>query len=129
MSSNILANLRYSKEHQWAKVEDDVVYVGITDYAQDSLGEVVYIDLPTIGEFYEAAEVVANIESVKTSSDVYNPIGGTIASINEELEDSPELVNEDCYKYYLYTLSEAQVEQLDSLMDDVGYKEYLKTLP
>ena len=126
--SNIPTNLRYSKEHQWAKVEGDVVYVGITDYAQDSLGEVVYIDLPTIGEFYEAAEVVANIESVKTSSDVYNPIGGTIASINEELEDSPELVNEGCYKYYLYTLSEAQVEQLDSLMDDAGYKEYLKTL-
>lgn len=126
--SKIVTDLRYSKEHQWAKVEGNVVYVGITDYAQDSLGEIVYIDLPTVGEFYGASEEVANIESVKTSSEVYNPIAGTIASINEKLEASPELVNEDCYKYYLYTLSEAQVDQLDALMDDAGYQEYLKTL-
>src|SRR5690554_6856102 len=93
----IPTDLRYSKEHQWAKVDGDVVYVGITDYAQDSLGEVVYVELPPVGEFYEANEEISTVESVKAASSIYNPIAGTVATVNEELDDSPELMNEDCY--------------------------------
>ncbi|MFA5514084.1 MAG: glycine cleavage system protein GcvH [Sphaerochaetaceae bacterium] len=121
-------DLRYSKEHQWARVEGDVVYVGITDYAQESLGEVVYVELPPVGEFYEANEEISTVESVKAASAIYNPIGGTVASVNEELDDSPELINEDCYANYLYTLEDANLDQLDNLLDAASYDEYIKTL-
>ncbi len=126
--SNNPTNLRYSKEHQWARVEDDVVYVGITDYAQDSLGEVVYVDLPTVGDQYEASEEISTVESVKTTSSIYNPIAGTVASTNEDLEDSPELINDDPYENYIYTLKDANLAQLDDLLSSSEYEEYIKTL-
>jgi len=126
--SNNPTNLRYSKEHQWARVEDDVVYVGITDYAQDSLGEVVYVDLPTVGDQYDASEEISTVESVKTTSSIYNPIAGVVASINEDLEDSPELINDDPYENYIYTLKDANLAQLDDLLSASEYEEYVKTL-
>ena len=95
--SKIPAELRYSKDHEWVRVEGDVVYVGITDYAQDSLGEVVYVELPPTGEQYAANEEIANIESVKAASAIYNPVAGTVDSVNDELDGSPELINEDPY--------------------------------
>ncbi|MGI6467008.1 MAG: glycine cleavage system protein GcvH [Sphaerochaetaceae bacterium] len=126
--SNNPTDLRYSKEHQWARVEDDVVYVGITDYAQDSLGEVVYVDLPTVGDEYDASEEISTVESVKTTSSIYNPIAGVVASINEDLEDSPELINDDPYENYIYTLKDANLAQLDDLLSASEYEEYIRTL-
>src|SRR5690554_4487009 len=126
--SNNPTDLRYSKEHQWARVEDDVVYVGITDYAQDSLGEVVYVDLPTVGDEYDASEEISTVESVKTTSSIYNLIAGVVASINEDLEDSPELINDDPYENYIYTLKDANLAQLDDLLSASEYEEYIRTL-
>jgi glycine cleavage system H protein len=126
--SKIPAELRYSKDHEWVRVEGDVVYVGITDYAQDSLGEVVYVELPPTGEQYAANEEIANIESVKAASAIYNPVAGTVDSVNDELDGSPELINEDPYAHHLYVLRDVDLSEIDSLLDAAAYGEFLKTL-
>lgn len=126
--SKIPSDLRYSKNHEWVRIEGDVAYVGITDYAQDSLGELVYVELPSVGEQFEANDEIANLESVKTASAIYNPITGTVASVNEKLEASPELVNEDSYEYYLYTLTDFDEAALDNLLDAEDYGKFLETL-
>ncbi|MGI6433052.1 MAG: glycine cleavage system protein GcvH [Sphaerochaetaceae bacterium] len=126
--STIPSELRYSKDHEWVRIEGDVVYVGITDYAQDSLGEVVYVELPPVGETFAADEEVANVESVKAASAIYNPLAGTVASVNEELDGSPELINEDSYTHYLYTLKDVDLSGMDRLYDAAGYAEFIKTL-
>ena len=126
--SKIPSELQYSKDHEWVRIEGDLAYVGITDYAQDTLGEVVYVELPSVGEQFEANDEIANIESVKAASAIYNPIAGTVASVNEELDASPELINEDSYEHYLYTLKDFDASDLDSLLDYDAYGEFLKTL-
>lgn len=126
--SRIPADLRYSKDHEWVRVEGDVAYVGITDYAQDTLGEVVYVELPAVGDSFEADEEIANIESVKAASAIYNPIAGTVAAVNKDLESSPELVNEDSYANYLYTLKDFDASVLEDLLDAKGYEAFIATL-
>ncbi len=126
--SKIPADLRYSKDHEWIRIDGDKAYVGITDHAQDALGEIVYVELPPVGERYDANEEIANIESVKAASAIYNPAAGTVAEVNEELDGSPELVNADCYANYLYVLSEISQADVDALLDAGAYEEYLKTL-
>lgn len=126
--SKIPAELRYSKDHEWVRVEGDVVFVGITDYAQDSLGEVVYVELPPTGESFEADEEIANIESVKAASAIYNPVAGTVDTVNEELDGSPELINEDPYTYFLYTLRDVELKDVENLLDAGAYGEFIKTL-
>ncbi|WP_422478381.1 glycine cleavage system protein GcvH [Pleomorphochaeta sp. DL1XJH-081] len=126
--SKIPSELRYSKDHEWVRIEGDLAYVGITDYAQDTLGEVVYVELPSVGEQFAANDEIANIESVKAASAIYNPIAGTVASLNEELDASPELINEDSYEHYLYTLKDFNASDLDDLLDSDAYGEFLKTL-
>ncbi|MDD4219059.1 MAG: glycine cleavage system protein GcvH [Sphaerochaetaceae bacterium] len=126
--SKIPTDLRYSKDHEWVRLEEDLAYIGITDYAQDSLGEVVYVELPPVGESYEANEEIANVESVKAASAIYNPIAGTVAGVNEELDGSPDLINEDSYTHYLYTLQDFDASEYENLLDAAGYAEFLKTL-
>lgn len=126
--SKIPAELRYSKDHEWVRVEGDVVFVGITDYAQDSLGEVVYVELPPTGESFEADEEIANIESVKAASAIYNPVAGTVDTVNEELDGSPELINEDPYTHFLYTLRDVELKDVENLLDAGAYGEFIKTL-
>jgi glycine cleavage system H protein len=126
--SRIPADLRYSKDHEWVRIEGDVAYVGITDYAQDTLGEVVYVELPAVGDSFEADEEIANIESVKAASAIYNPIAGTVAAVNKDLESSPELVNEDSYANYLYTLKDFDASVLEDLLDAKGYEAFIATL-
>lgn len=126
--SKIPADLRYSKDHEWIKIDGDNAYVGITDHAQSALGEIVYVELPPVGEHYDANEEIANIESVKAASAIYNPAAGTVAEVNEELDGSPELVNTDCYANHLYVLSEVSKADVDALLDAGAYEEYLKTL-
>lgn len=126
--SKIPSELRYSKDHEWVRVEGDLAYVGITDYAQDSLGEVVYVELPPVGDQFEADDEIANIESVKAASAIYNPVVGTVDSVNDELEASPELINEDSYAHHLYILKDFDVSAVDGLLDADAYAEFLKTL-
>jgi len=126
--SKIPAELQYSKDHEWVRIDGDVLYVGITDYAQDSLGEVVYVELPPVGERFAADEEIANVESVKAASAIYNPVAGIVDTVNEELDGSPELINEDCYGNHLYTLKDFDAAHVGILLDAAGYAEFLKTL-
>lgn len=125
---SIPKDLRYSKDHEWVRVVGDKVVVGITDYAQNSLGEIVYVELPTVGDTFQADEEIANVESVKAASAIFNPVSGTVSEVNEKLEGAPELINEDCYANHLYTLSDFDTQDLTGLLDADGYAEYLKTL-
>lgn len=120
---NIPQELRYTKDHEWARLEGDVVYVGITDYAQGELGEIVYVDVTTEGESLSAEEVFGSIEAVKTVSDLLLPIEGEILEVNSELEDSPELVNSDPYgKGWLVKIKPANADDVEGLLSAGDYK-------
>ncbi len=123
---NTPKDLKYSKDHEWARVEGDVVYVGITDFAQGELGEIVYVDVATEGETLGAEEVFGSIEAVKTVSDLLLPIEGEVLELNPELEEHPELVNEDPYgKGWIIKVKPANVEDLDGLL---SAEDYLKLI-
>ena len=120
---NIPQELRYTKDHEWARLEGDVVYVGITDYAQGELGEIVYVDVTTEGESLSAEEVFGSIEAVKTVSALLLPIEGEILEVNSELEDSPELVNSDPYgKGWLVKIKPANADDVEGLLSADDYK-------
>ena len=120
---NIPQELRYTKDHEWARLEGDVVYVGITDYAQGELGEIVYVDVTTEGESLSAEEVFGSNETVKTVSDLLLPIEGEILEVNSELEDSPELVNSDPYgKGWLVKIKPANADDVEGLLSADDYK-------
>lgn len=115
--------LKYHAEHTWAKVEGDTVTVGITDYAQEQLGEIVYLELPGAGKTVEAGKAFAEIESVKSVSDVYSPVSGEIVEANQEVVDAPELINEDCYGAgWLIKVKLAGDSGLDALLDAAAYE-------
>jgi glycine cleavage system H protein len=121
---NVPEDLRYSSEHEWARRLDDGsrVRVGITDFAQDSLGDVVYVDLPAVGTAVTANEAVGELESTKSVSEMYAPVGGTVVAINESLVDSPQLLNEDPYgDGWLCEIEMSDPSELDALMDAAGY--------
>ena len=119
---NIPQELRYTKDHEWARLEGDVVYVGITDYAQGELGEIVFVDVPTEGESLSAEEVFGSIEAVKTVSDLLLPIEGEVLELNPILEDQPELVNSDPYgKGWIIKIKPANASDLDSLLSAADY--------
>ena len=122
--SNIPKELRYATSHEWVRPEGDGVYtVGITDHAQELLGDMVFVDLPDVGDEVGAGDDVAVAESVKAASDVYSPLTGEILSINETLEDSPELVNSDAYgDGWLFTIKASDESELDDLLDAEGYE-------
>jgi len=116
--------LKYSKEHEWVATEDSVATIGITDYAQDQLGEVVYIELPAVGDKVSKDDPFGVVESVKAVSDIYAPISGTVTEINQELVESPEMVNEDPYgDGWLIKIRIADLVELDDLMDGEEYQE------
>jgi glycine cleavage system H protein len=120
---SIPANLKYTKEHEWVRVEGDVAYVGITDYAQSELGEIVFVEVETVGENLAAGEVFGTVEAVKTVSELFLPVDGEILEFNAELEDAPELVNEDPYgKGWMVKVSVANAAQLDSLLSAADYE-------
>lgn len=115
-------NLKYSNSHEWVRVEGKQVVVGITDFAQDQLSDLTYVELPTVGDSFSAQEEAAVLESVKAASDVYAPISGTITAVNEELLDHPELVNTDPYgQGWLFKMSPDDTTELESLMDADQY--------
>ena len=123
---NFPEELKYSKEHEWVRMEGDIAIIGITDYAQDRLGDIVFVDIPTEGEELEADEVFGSIEVVKTVSDLFMPIAGEVLEQNEELEDNPELVNEDPYgKGWLIKVKPASDADFDSLLSAAAYQEII----
>ena len=122
-----LEGFRFTKEHEWISTDRAAFRVGITEYAQHELGDVVYVELPPPGKVVSKSAPIANIESVKAVSDVYSPLSGTVGEINGKLGEHPELVNQDPYgEGWLFTLQIGDPTELDGLMDQKKYEEYLK---
>jgi len=125
----VVEGLLYTKDHEWAKVEGDVVTMGITDYAQEQLGELVFVELPEVGKQFASHKEIAVVESSKAAGDVYSPVTGTVTEVNSELTTKPELINEDCYgSGWICKLKITDKRSLDSLMNARKYQEYLDTL-
>ncbi len=122
----VKAGLLYSEDHEWIKVEGDIATIGITDFAQHELGEVVFVDMPGEDDEFDAGEALGAIESVKAASDVLMPIGGTIVEINEDLDDEPGMMNEKPYEAWIVKIKIADPSELDSLMDSNKYEEFTK---
>jgi len=118
--------LYYTKEHEWLKVEDNVAWIGISDYAQEHLGNVVYVELPEEEDEVEKGETVASLESVKAASDIYAPVSGTVVEINEALEDEPGLVNSEPYETWIVKLEMSDEEELGDLFSSEEYEKFLK---
>jgi glycine cleavage system H protein len=122
-------DLLYTREHEWLKVEDDTATVGITDYAQDALGDIVYLDLPDVGEEVSAGDVVGEIESVKSTAELRTPVSGTITEVNRHASDAPETINEQPYGAgWIFKITLSDRSELSSLMDSAAYEEYIKEL-
>lgn len=120
---NFPQNLRYTNEHEWIRVEGDIAYVGITDYAQDQLGDIVFVDIPTVGESLEAGESFGTIEVVKTIADLFLPVEGEVLEQNEALEENPELVNKDPYgEGWLIKMKPVELKDVENLLDAEAYK-------
>lgn len=120
---NIPQELKYTKDHEWVKVEGDIATIGITDFAQGELGDIVYVEVETEGETLDAEEVFGSVEAVKTVSDLFMPISGEIVEFNEELESEPESVNSDPYgNGWMIKVKVADAAQIDALMDADAYK-------
>ncbi|MDD3078866.1 MAG: glycine cleavage system protein GcvH [Paludibacter sp.] len=123
---NTPANLKYTKEHEWIRVEGDVAYVGITDYAQSELGEIVFVEVETIGETLDSGEVFGTVEAVKTVSELFLPVSAEILEFNAELEDKPELVNEDPYGTgWMVKIAVKDSSELDALMSPEEYEKLI----
>ncbi|MBR6493231.1 MAG: glycine cleavage system protein GcvH [Paludibacteraceae bacterium] len=123
---NFPENIRYTSEHEWIRVEGDEAFVGITDYAQSELGEIVFIDVPTVGETVGQGEVFGSVEAVKTVSDLNMPVSGEVLEVNEALDAQPELVNNDPYgEGWIIRIAVKDATELDSLMDAAAYQAIL----
>jgi len=126
---NLPDDVKYTDDHEWARLEGESLKIGITDYAQEQLGEIVFVEMPEVGDTFEKKEEFGSLESVKAVSEMYMPIGGEIVSVNEELADAPELVNEDPYgKGWIIEVKPGDPTELDSLMNKDAYLEMLKGL-
>ncbi|HEY0457660.1 MAG TPA: glycine cleavage system protein GcvH [Pyrinomonadaceae bacterium] len=126
MANNIPENLRYSKDHEWVKVDGDVATIGITDYAQHSLGDVVYVDLPRAGDSFGTHESFGSVESVKAVSEIFTPVAGEVTEVNEALNDTPEDVNNDPYgAAWMLKIKMENPNEADGMLSAEEYEEYL----
>jgi glycine cleavage system H protein len=119
------AAYKYTKEHEWISVEGTAGTVGITDYAQSSLGDIVFVDLPKVGDAVEAGKIFGSVESVKAVSDLYSPVSGTVTAVNEELKDKPEKVNEDANATWMLKLTLKDASELDTLLSAADYEKFV----
>lgn len=124
----IIKGLYYTKDHEWVKIKGDIAYIGVTDYAQHALGDIVFVELPEIDSEFYIEDSFAVVESVKAASDVFIPISGTVCEINEALEDSPELLNSDPFENFIIGVKGYNQEELEDLMDADEYKDYCEGL-
>jgi glycine cleavage system H protein len=116
-------DLRYSSDHEWVRLEDGKARIGITDYAQDALGDIVFVDLPEVGAQVSAGESISEVESTKSVSDIYAPVAGTVAEVNTDLADAPERLNEDPYgEGWIFVLTVDDAEQVTGLLDAAAYR-------
>jgi len=116
-------DLRYSSDHEWIRLEDGKARIGITDYAQDALGDIVFVDLPEVGAQVSAGESISEVESTKSVSDIYAPVAGTVAEVNTDLADAPERLNEDPYgEGWIFVLTVDDAEQVTGLLDAAAYR-------
>ena len=121
--SNIPAELRFAESHEWARLESDgTVTVGISDHAQEALGDVVFVELAEIGKTFAAGDQAGVVESVKAASDIYAPVGGEVIAVNDALADAPEQLNEEPYGAWIFKLKPNDTAELDKLLDAAGYK-------
>ncbi len=121
----VAKGLYYTKDHEWVKVDGDTALVGISDFAQHQLGDIVYVELPEVGDEFEKEEAFAAVESVKAASDVYLPVGGIVVEINEELMDDPALLNTDAFENWLVKIEVADKAELEELMNSEDYEKFL----
>lgn len=124
----LIEGLYYSKDHEWIRVEGNVAYIGITDYAQESMGDIVFVELPETDESYAAEDSFAVVESVKAAADIYMPIAATVIEVNEKLEDSPELLNENAFETHIAVITDFEQEALETLMSASEYEAFCNTL-
>lgn len=119
--SKIIEGLLYSESHEWVKVDGNIAIIGVSDFAQAEMGDIVYIDLPSEGDEFNAGDDFGALESVKASSELYSPVSGTVVAVNNELEDSPEKVNEDPYTAWIIKVEMDDKKELDSLLNAAAY--------
>ena len=124
--AKVIEGLYYAESHEFVKVEGEYGYIGITDYAQEQLGGVVYVDMPEVDDEVTAGEEFGAVESVKAASDLLSPVSGTVVEINEELEDAPEKINEDAFGAWIIKVKLSDNSELENLMDAASYKEICK---
>ena len=121
--SNIPADLRFAESHEWARLEaDGSITVGISDHAQEALGDVVFVELPEVGKVFAAGDTAGVVESVKAASDIYSPVSGEVIALNDGLADAPEGLNDDSYANWIFKLKPANTAELEKLLDAAGYK-------
>ena len=123
--ANVIEGLYYSESHEFVKVEGNFGFVGITDYAQHALGNVVYVDMPDVDDEVEAGEDFGAVESVKAASDLISPVSGTVVEVNEALEDEPELLNKDAFANWIIKVELSDKSELDNLMDAAAYEKFV----
>ena len=122
--AKVIEGLYYSESHEYVRVEGDFGFIGITDYAQNALGNVVYVDMPDVDDEVEAGEEFGAVESVKAASDLYSPVSGTVVEINEALEDKPELINQNAFENWIIKIELSDKADLDNLMDAKAYEAF-----
>ena len=122
--AKVIDGLFYSESHEYVKVEGNIGYIGISDYAQHALGNVVYVDMPDVDDEIEAGEEFGAVESVKAASDLFAPVSGTVVEVNDALDDQPELINQDPYENWIVKVVLSDKSQLDNLMDAKAYAKY-----
>ncbi len=120
--AKVIEGLYYAESHEYVRVEGEFGYIGITDYAQDQLGNVVYVDMPEVDDEVTAGEEFGAVESVKAASDLFSPVSGTVVEVNEALEDEPELINKDAFANWIIKVELSDKSELDSLMDAKAYE-------
>lgn len=122
--ARVIDGLYYSESHEYVRVDGEFGYIGITDYAQNALGNVVYVDMPEVDDEVEAGEEFGAVESVKAASDLISPVSGTVVEVNDSLDDSPELINEDAYENWIIKVELTDKAELDNLMDAEAYQAF-----
>jgi glycine cleavage system H protein len=129
MAHNIPADLKYTKDHEWTKIEGDTVVIGITDFAQSALGDIVFVELPEIGKTLNSHQAFGVVESIKSVSDLYSPVSGTVVEVNSGLQDTPELCNAEPYSgAWMIKVKLSNIQEVNSLLSASDYQNFLSTL-